>query len=61
MEAERLRKENDRIWIRAMARKYGIDDETVEGIYASLTGKERHRRTVEFFDLYFEGRNNNGN
>ena len=44
-----------------MARKYGIDDETVEGIYASLTGKERHRRTVEFFDLYFEGRNNNGN
>ena len=61
MELERLKQENDRIWIQAMARKYGIDDETVEGIYTSLTGKERYQRTVEFFDLYFEGRNNHAN
>ncbi len=39
----------------ALARKYEIDVETVESIYNSLDGKDKHRRTVEFFDLYFEG------
>lgn len=42
----------------ALARKHGIDVKTVEGIYRGLEGKDKHRRTVEFFELYFEGRNN---
>lgn len=49
-------------WMNDLANKYGIDTETVLSFYKTIT-YDHHRkmkkraRTEEFFDLYFEGRN----
>lgn len=50
-------------WMQNLADKHGIDAETVFEFYKSITYDTRRRqrkreRTEEFFDLYFEGRNN---
>ena len=50
-------------WIESVATLYDLDPDTVKGIYKEMKGKDRYRakgKTLEFFQLYFEGRNENG-
>lgn len=46
-------------WANKVADKHGIQPETVLEIRRNA--KESRKRTEEFLDLYFEGRNDNGN
>lgn len=42
-----------------LAEEYGIDVDTVLNFYNSIT-HHRKERTINFFKLYFEGRNVDG-
>lgn len=60
---------NDQEWAEELAKKYDISPETVLGIHKTMRNKiddriraggrylKRRERTETFFELYFEGRN----
>lgn len=54
-------------WMYAVAKKHGISVDTVLYFYSNLDCRARplsmnkRERTESFFDLYFEGRNEDGN
>lgn len=52
--------ENPAKWMVELAEKYEIDPETVLGFYNTVNydysrQMTKRQRTIEFFDLYFEG------
>lgn len=57
----KLKHNNPPEWVIRLAAKHGIDVDTVISFYNSITAEHNRptkaKRTIDFFDMYFEGRN----